>query len=126
MRDPESTRVHDTELSQPVSVALQLCLVGLLDSWNITPSTVASHSSGEIAAAYVVGLLSFKEALGVPFYRSNPALKYRKSLSKAAAGLSSEKAEEYLKNLMVALSSLLVLIARTALLSPVTCQPSTK
>lgn len=103
MRDAGSTRVHDTELSQPISVTLQLCLVDLLRSWDITPSAVTSHSSGEIAAAYAVELLSFKEALGVAYYRGELALKYQKSLSNAggmlAAGLSPDKAEEYLKDL---------------------------
>ena len=104
MRDAKSTRVHETELSQPVSVALQLCLVDLLTSWDITPSAVTSHSSGEIAAAYAVGALSFKEALGVAYYRGELALKYQKISSLTggmlAAGMSSEKAEEYLKDLL--------------------------
>lgn len=102
MRDNESTRVHEIRLSQPISVALQLCLVDLLKSWNITPSAVSSHSSGEIAAAYAVGVLSFKEALGVVYYRGELAQKYHERLSLAggmlAAGLSAEKAENYLKN----------------------------
>ncbi|KAL9127721.1 MAG: hypothetical protein Q9217_003451 [Psora testacea] len=103
MRDAKSTRVHSTELSQPVSVALQLCLVDLLSSWGITPSAVTSHSSGEIAAAYAVGALSFKQALGVAYYRGELALKYQKISSTPggmlAAGLSSEKAEEYLEQI---------------------------
>ena len=102
MRDAKTTRVHRTELSQPVSVALQLCLVDLLQSWDINPSAVTSHSSGEIAAAYAVGALSFKEALGVAYYRGELALKYQNISPVAggmlAAGLSSEKAEKYLKN----------------------------
>jgi NADPH:quinone reductase-like Zn-dependent oxidoreductase/malonyl CoA-acyl carrier protein transacylase/ubiquinone/menaquinone biosynthesis C-methylase UbiE len=102
MRDAKSTRVHEIRLSQPISVALQLCLVDLLKSWDITPSAVTSHSSGEIAAAYAVGILSFKEALGVVYYRGELAQRYHERLSLAggmlAAGLSAEKAEEYLKD----------------------------
>ena len=96
MRDVKSTHVHNTELSQPISVALQLCLVDMLKSWSILPSAVTSHSSGEIAAAYAVGLLTFKEALGVACYRGELGLKYKKSLSDAgemlAAGMSSNRA----------------------------------
>ncbi|KAL8861949.1 MAG: hypothetical protein Q9178_001819 [Gyalolechia marmorata] len=103
MRDAKFTRVHDTELSQPISVALQLCIVDLLRSWNVIPSAVTSHSSGEIAAAYAVKLLTFKEALGVAYYRGELARKYQKSLSNAggmlAAGLGAENAEDYLKDL---------------------------
>lgn len=102
MRDEKSTRVHEISLGQPVSVALQLCLVDLLKSWNITPSAVTSHSSGEIAAAYAVGVLSFEEALGVVYYRGKLAQKYHERLPLAggmlAAGLSAEKAEEYIKD----------------------------
>ncbi|RWA09000.1 hypothetical protein EKO27_g6114 [Xylaria grammica] len=103
MRDAKSTRVHHTNISQPISVAIQLCLVDLLKSWGISPSAVTSHSSGEIAAAYTVGVLSFKEALGVVYYRGELAMKYQTlaSLDGAmlAAGLSAEKAEAYLSNL---------------------------
>lgn len=85
------------ERSQPISIALQLCLVYLLKSWDITPSAVTSHSSGEIAAAYAVGALSFKETLDVVYNRGELALKHHKISSLAggmlAAGLSSEKAE---------------------------------
>ena len=101
MRDDHSTRVHSTKMSQPISVALQLCLVDLLHSWGITPAAVVSHSSGEIAAAYAVGALSFKEALGVAFYRGELALRYQETSSTPggmlAAGLSAEKAGKYIE-----------------------------
>ncbi|KAI8630635.1 hypothetical protein F5Y19DRAFT_483957 [Xylariaceae sp. FL1651] len=103
LRDAETTRVHETDLSQPVTVALQLCLVDLLKSWNIAPSAVTSHSSGEISAAYAVGALSFEEALGVAYLRGKLTLKYQKLSPLAggmlAVGLSSEKALEYCKDL---------------------------
>lgn len=69
MRDKITTRVAEIQLSQPISVAIQLCLVDLPESWGIVPTAVTSHSSGEIAAAYVVKILSFKEALGVAYFR---------------------------------------------------------
>lgn len=99
-RDPKTTRVSEVNISQPISVALQLCLVDLLESWNVKPSAVTSHSSGEIAAAYAVGLLTFKEALGVVYHRGELALKYQK-LSRVqggmlAAGIGPEDAEKYI------------------------------
>ena len=94
--------MNEIRLSQPLSVALQLCLVNLLRSWNITPSAVTSHSSGEIAAAYAVGALSFKEALGVVYYRGELAQIHHERLPLAggmlAAGLDAENAETYLKD----------------------------
>lgn len=102
MRDEHSTRVGEINLSQPLSVALQLCLVDLLKSWGISPSAVTSHSSGEIAAAYAVDALSFKEALGVVYLRGELALKYQKLSTLAggmlAAGIGPDQAERYTAN----------------------------
>lgn len=102
MRDENTTRVHEIRLAQAISVALQLCLVDLLESWNIRPAAVTSHSSREIAAAYAVGALSFKEALGVVYYRGEHAQKHHERLSLAggmlAAGLGADNADEYIKN----------------------------
>lgn len=39
------------EYSQAMTTALQIALVELLRSFNILPSAVVGHSSGEIAAA---------------------------------------------------------------------------
>lgn len=100
MRDAKSTRVSEVHIGQPISVAVQLCLTDLLRSWDITPSGVVSHSSGEIAAAYAVGLLSLKEALGVAYYRGELARKYLKLSSTTggmlASGMSPEMAEKYI------------------------------
>ncbi|PSR79890.1 polyketide synthase [Coniella lustricola] len=100
LRDDKATRVHEIRLSQPVSVALQLCLVDLLASWAIHPSAVTSHSSGEIAAAYAVGALTFEQALGVVYFRGELAEKHqREQGAMLAAGLGAEAAATYIKNL---------------------------
>ncbi|KAH9905003.1 polyketide synthase [Xylariomycetidae sp. FL2044] len=100
LRDPKTTRIAEVNLSQPVTVALQLCLVDLLKSWGITPAAVTSHSSGEIAAGYVYGVMSFEEALGVSYYRGHLALQNEplKKLTGGmmAAGLGPEDAAKYL------------------------------
>lgn len=97
MRDEISTRVSEVHLSQPISVAIQLALFDLLNSWGITPTAVTSHSSGEIAAAYAAGVLSFKEALGVAYYRGELARKQLDEFCLAggmlAAGLDQQSAE---------------------------------
>jgi acyl transferase domain-containing protein/NADPH:quinone reductase-like Zn-dependent oxidoreductase/SAM-dependent methyltransferase len=69
-RDAETTRVNDTAMSIPICVALQISLVRLLRAWGVTPSAVTSHSSGEIAAAYTVGALSYKSSMAVAYYRA--------------------------------------------------------
>lgn len=100
MRDAKTSRVSLIHLSQPITVALQLCLVRLLSSWGIHPDAVVSHSSGEIAAAFAAGALSFRQALGVVYHRGELALKYQ-TLSPArgamaAAGLGADDAARYL------------------------------
>ena len=92
----------EINLSQPISVAIQLCLINLLGSWDIFPAAVTSHSSGEIAAAYATNVLSFKEALGVAYFRGELALKHQKLHSLAggmlAAAIGSEDVEKYISN----------------------------
>ncbi|KAI3335770.1 polyketide synthase [Ustulina deusta] len=102
LRDAQTTRVSEVEMSQAVTVALQLCLADLLKSWGITPTAVTSHSSGEIAAGYVFGTLTFAEALGVAFFRDRIAF-HNEALKKvtggmAAAGLGQEEAAKYLSD----------------------------
>lgn len=101
-RDATSTRVSEVNLSQPITVALQLSLVDLLASWGVTPAALTSHSSGEIAAAYAVGALSFAEALGAAYYRGELALRNQELASLSggmmAAGLGSQEAEKYISN----------------------------
>ncbi|KAK6858910.1 Highly reducing polyketide synthase ACRTS2 [Apiospora arundinis] len=63
------SRIDDPQISQPACTAVQLALVALLRSWGISPRAVAGHSSGEIAAAYAAGLLSFEAAVGISYYR---------------------------------------------------------
>ncbi|KAK1566004.1 thiolase-like protein, partial [Colletotrichum navitas] len=95
-RDEKSTRVNEPRLGQPVCVALQVCLVDLLNSWGIQPSGVTSHSSGEIAAAYSAGALTFEEALGVAYFRAYLAEKHQAASScpggMMAVGLGAEDA----------------------------------
>ncbi|TQN68831.1 Highly reducing polyketide synthase azaB, partial [Colletotrichum shisoi] len=99
-RDEKSTRVNEPRLGQPVCVALQVCLVDLLNSWGIHPSAVTSHSSGEIAAAYAAGALTFEEALSAAYFRGHLAEKHR-SASRVpggmiAVGLGAEDALSYM------------------------------
>ncbi len=45
-------------------------MLDLLESWNITPSAVVGHSSGENVGAYCLGALSKEDALIAASYRS--------------------------------------------------------
>jgi acyl transferase domain-containing protein len=56
-------------ISQTACTALQIALVDLLQSWNITPEFTLGHSSGEIAAAYAGGYISLAEAITIAYCR---------------------------------------------------------
>jgi NADPH:quinone reductase-like Zn-dependent oxidoreductase/malonyl CoA-acyl carrier protein transacylase/acyl carrier protein/predicted O-methyltransferase YrrM len=105
-RDAEASRINEVELSTPICVAVQISLVRLLGAWGIMPVAVTSHSSGEIAAAYAAGSLSYREAMAIAYYRA--VLAAEKSLGKAhgheegamiAVGLGVDETESYLRRL---------------------------
>ncbi|KAI5803013.1 hypothetical protein EDC01DRAFT_702745 [Geopyxis carbonaria] len=64
-----SSPINNPEVSQPVCTAVQLALVELLSTWNITPQGVIGHSSGEIAAAEAAGYISREEAIVLAYNR---------------------------------------------------------
>lgn len=104
-RDAKTTRVHATEISIPVCVALQIALVRLLEAWGITASAVASHSSGEIAAAFTVGALTHRQAMATAYYRAMLVADETKRApgaakgAMAAVGLGVEAVQTYLDKL---------------------------
>jgi acyl transferase domain-containing protein len=73
----DQTLIDRPQYSQPLCTALQLALVELLATFNITPVIVVGHSSGEIAAAYTIGALSLESAVKVAYYRGVVAEKLK-------------------------------------------------
>ncbi|KAJ5273172.1 polyketide synthase [Penicillium angulare] len=65
----DSSRLGLAIFSQTICTVLQVALVDLLATWNVAPSSVAGHSSGEIAAAYCLGVLSQEDAVKIAYYR---------------------------------------------------------
>ncbi|KAK6844177.1 hypothetical protein PG995_014287 [Apiospora arundinis] len=86
--------IDSPERSQPLCTALQLALVDLLRSFSIVPEAVIGHSSGEIAAAYTIGALSFESACKVAYYRGIVAGKIRISSAQSPAGMMSVNLSE--------------------------------
>lgn len=64
-----SSQLHLAAYSQTLCTVLQVALVDLLKTWNISPVAVAGHSSGEIGAAYCLGALSREDAWKVAYHR---------------------------------------------------------
>lgn len=90
-------------LSLPSSVAVQLALVRLLQSWGIEPAGVTGHSSGEVAAAFAVGAISMKSALAIVYTRGALTTAFQKIVDRRggmlAVGLSREEAQPHIDSL---------------------------
>ncbi|KAJ6263449.1 hypothetical protein Dda_2013 [Drechslerella dactyloides] len=101
-RDEKSSRASEPFLSFPLSVILQLALVQLLKSWGIVPTACTGHSSGEIAAAYGAGILTFEDAVTIAYVRGDITSNYVQSgLAKGgmtAMSLGKEAATEYIQS----------------------------
>lgn len=65
----DEERTSEAAFSQPLSTAVQLALANALIKCGIKPSAVIGHSSGEIAAAYVAGALTMREAIICSYLR---------------------------------------------------------
>jgi len=79
-----------------------------LVSWNILPTAVVGHSSGEIAAAYCSGSLSHSSAIKVAYYRGfySAQIAAEASTPKAMASIamSEEATLPYLKDIQACTS----------------------
>ncbi|PGH00300.1 hypothetical protein AJ80_09194 [Polytolypa hystricis UAMH7299] len=90
------TRIDKAEFSQPLCTAVQIGIVNLLASWNIRPSAVLGHSSGEIAAAYTSGAITAEAAIIIAYYRGLVTKLQRRAGGMVAVGLSREIVAPYL------------------------------
>ncbi len=96
-RDEENTRVGETEIAQPAIFAIQVALTRLWASWGVKPAAVVGHSVGEVAAAYVSGTLSLKDAVKVIYHRGRLMQRATGFGKMASVDLSIEKAREAIK-----------------------------
>ncbi|MEU9181068.1 beta-ketoacyl synthase N-terminal-like domain-containing protein [Streptomyces sp. NPDC048550] len=58
------------DVVQPALFSVMVSLAGLWRSWGVEPAAVVGHSQGEIAAAYVCGALSLRDATKIVALRS--------------------------------------------------------
>lgn len=101
-REHES-RIDEAEISQPACTAIQLALINLLKCWGIIPAAVIGHSSGEIAAAFAAGIITFEAAIAIAFFRGISAAKIVKDTTGVpgamlAIGANAEEAEKLFPN----------------------------
>ncbi|KAJ5109662.1 hypothetical protein N7532_002307 [Penicillium argentinense] len=95
---PESSRINEAELAQPLCTALQVGLVNILREWGIEPHAVVGHSSGEIAAAYAAGAITAQCAIIIAYYRGRLAKSQEGTGAMAAVAMSREDAVPFLKD----------------------------
>lgn len=100
-REEENSQINLPAYSQPLCTVLQVALVDLLASWDICPSSVIGHSSGEIGAAYCLGAFTREQAYKIAYWRGvcsaqiavvNPALKG----AMLAVGLSKTEVQDFI------------------------------
>ncbi|KAL4962931.1 type I polyketide synthase [Aspergillus stella-maris] len=99
-RPKVDSRVNEPAYSQPMCTAIQLALVDLLQEFGVLPSAVLGHSSGEIAAAYAAGAVSFQDAITIAYYRGKLASELvaanQSPGAMIAVGASPEVAEQHI------------------------------
>ncbi|KAI1120200.1 polyketide synthase [Nemania abortiva] len=97
--EPGVSNIDNVRLSQPVCTAIQIGLVDLLQAWNVQPSAVVGHSSGEIAAAYAAGLLTMEQAVLIAFFRGLAASDLTEPGRMIAAGMEPKEASQLIAEL---------------------------
>ncbi|CPR08054.1 Fatty acyl-AMP ligase FadD28 and polyketide synthase [Mycobacterium bohemicum DSM 44277] len=69
-QDPDAPELDRVDVVQPVLFTMMVALAEALRHYGIVPDAVIGHSQGEIAAAYIAGVLSLPEAARVVARRS--------------------------------------------------------
>ncbi|KAI9038141.1 type I polyketide synthase [Aspergillus affinis] len=97
LKTGENSGINRPEIAQPLCTAVQIGLVNILRSWNITPDKVIGHSSGEFAAAYAANALSVETAIILAYTRGVVANMAPEG-SMLAVALGRANVSEYLDN----------------------------
>ncbi|KAF2650360.1 putative polyketide synthase [Lophiostoma macrostomum CBS 122681] len=104
----EQSDIQKPELSQPICTALQIALVDMLAEFNIIPTLVIGHSSGEIAGAYTIGALPVQDALQIAYFRgtfSGVLASRERRGAMLSVGLGSDAVSAYLKRITAQLGN---------------------
>ncbi|MFB6720823.1 type I polyketide synthase [Kribbella sp. NPDC056345] len=91
MLAPEDiSQMAETKIAQTANFAVQVGLAELWRTWGIEPDGIVGHSTGEVAAQYLSGVLSFEEAVKVNYYRSSLQQRATGTGRMLAVGLTPE------------------------------------
>ena len=92
------------DVIQPTLFAVDVALAKLWMSWGVQPDAVIGHSMGEIAASYIAGALSLRDALRIICRRSQLLLRTSGKGAMAMIETSLEEAKEHIKGYEAKLS----------------------
>ncbi|KAH0523778.1 hypothetical protein TsFJ059_008738 [Trichoderma semiorbis] len=98
--DPEN-RINSSQLSYPLSTALQIAIVNRFERLGVTPKVVVGHSSGEIAAAYAAGFLSLEDAITIAYYYGYATTENQKDGGMGVVSLGVQEMTEFLEQNVV-------------------------
>jgi acyl transferase domain-containing protein/aryl carrier-like protein len=90
--DADRSQMGKTQVAQPALFAVQVALAALWRSWGVEPAAVVGHSAGEVAAAYIAGALSLRDAACVAYHRSRLQQRTAGQGTMLAAAISREEA----------------------------------
>ncbi|TQN73576.1 Highly reducing polyketide synthase alt5 [Colletotrichum shisoi] len=96
LRTEKATQINEPSFSQPICTALQVALVDLLAEWDIKPSVVVGHSSGEISAAYAKGSITREAAWKIAYHRGRLSSGLQTRGAMLAVGLGETDVQSYL------------------------------
>ncbi|WP_278262586.1 type I polyketide synthase [Nocardia sp. AG03] len=96
LRPEDESRVSTTAVAQPANFLVQVALFAALRERGIEPAVVVGHSVGEVAAAYVTGMLSLRDAVLVSYHRARLQATTAGTGGMLAVGLGPDAVREML------------------------------
>ncbi len=104
VQDEKAGQLEEIDVIQPVLFAIQAGLAAYWISKGIHPDVVVGHSMGEVAAAYVAGILSLEDAIRIISQRSHLLKGLSGKGAMAVVGLTVEQAQAQLSGYEASLS----------------------
>ncbi|TDD58603.1 type I polyketide synthase [Kribbella antibiotica] len=86
----DASQMAETRIAQTANFAVQVGLAAMWRMWGIEPDGIVGHSTGEVAAQYLSGVLSFEDAVKVNYYRSSLQQRATGTGRMLAVGLTPE------------------------------------